>query len=38
MRRGAWVLPAVVVGVLALPLFTDRTFGYDWPDHLWLVW
>lgn len=38
MRRAAWALPAVVVLVLALPLFTDRTFGFDWPDHLWLVW
>jgi hypothetical protein len=37
-RRAAWALPAIVVCVLALPLFTDRTFGYDWPDHLWLVW
>lgn len=38
LRRSAWALPAIVVCVLALPLFTDRTFGYDWPDHLWLVW
>ena len=38
MRRAAWALPAVVICVLALPLFTDRTFGFDWPDHLWLVW
>jgi len=38
LRRFAWGLPAVVLGVLALPLFTNRTFGNDWPDHLWLVW
>jgi hypothetical protein len=38
LRRGAWALPVLVVGVLALPLLTNRTFGYDWPDHLWLVW
>jgi hypothetical protein len=37
-RRALWALPALVVGVLALPLFTDRSFGDDWPDHLWLVW
>jgi hypothetical protein len=38
MRRAAWAIPAAVVCVLALPLFTNRTFGDDWPDHLWLVW
>lgn len=38
LRRLAWALPAVVVCTLALPLLTDRTFGFDWPDHLWLVW
>jgi hypothetical protein len=38
LRYAAWGLPVLVVGVLALPLFTNRTFGYDWPDHLWLVW
>ncbi|MGA2320214.1 MAG: hypothetical protein ABSG95_05670 [Solirubrobacteraceae bacterium] len=37
-QRLAWGIPVFVVGVLALPLFTDRTFGNDWPDHLWLVW
>jgi hypothetical protein len=36
--RLALGIPAVVVGALALPLFTDRTFGNDWPAHLWLVW
>jgi hypothetical protein len=38
LRRAVWALPVLVVGVLALPLFTNRTFGWDWPDHLWLVW
>ncbi len=38
LKRLAWGLPVFVVGVIALPLFTDRTFGNDWPDHLWLVW
>jgi hypothetical protein len=37
-RRLAWGIPALVVGGLSLPLFTDRTFGNDWPAHLWLVW
>jgi hypothetical protein len=37
-RRLAWGIPALALGALALPLFTDRTFGNDWPDHLWLVW
>jgi hypothetical protein len=36
--RLAWSIPVLVVAVLALPLFTDRVFGNDWPDHLWLVW
>jgi hypothetical protein len=38
LRRATWGLPALVVVALALPLFTYRTFGWDWPDHLWLVW
>ncbi len=36
--RLVWSIPVLVVGILALPLFTDRTFGNDWPAHLWLVW
>jgi hypothetical protein len=36
--RAVGLIPAVVLGVLAVPLFTDRTFGNDWPAHLWLVW
>lgn len=38
LKRLAWALPVFVIGVLSLPLFTDQTFGNDWPDHLWLVW
>jgi hypothetical protein len=38
LRRAVWALPVLVIGVLALPLLTDRAFGWDWPDHLWLVW
>ncbi|HVY96308.1 MAG TPA: hypothetical protein VHA54_05040, partial [Solirubrobacterales bacterium] len=32
-----WLIPAVVIGVLAAPLLSDRTFASDWGNHLWLV-
>jgi hypothetical protein len=37
-RRWHWLLPAGVIAVLMAPMvLTDRTFGGDWPGHLWLV-
>jgi hypothetical protein len=32
-----WLIPAVVIGVLAAPLLSDLTFASDWGNHLWLV-
>ncbi|MET0557120.1 MAG: hypothetical protein ABW065_00400 [Solirubrobacterales bacterium] len=32
-----WLIPAVVIAVLAAPLLSDRTFASDWGNHLWLV-
>jgi hypothetical protein len=38
VRRTAIWIPVVVIALLALPMaLTNRTFGYDWTVHLWLV-
>ncbi len=36
-RLGVFVM--VLLAALAGPLlFTDRTFGFDWPNHLWVLY
>jgi len=43
-RRGTlagwdWAIPAGLIAALLAPMvLTSRTFGQDWPNHLWLVW
>jgi hypothetical protein len=37
-RRTAIWIPAVVLALITLPMIvTNRTFGYDWTIHIWLV-
>jgi hypothetical protein len=37
--RWHWVLPAVVIFCLLIPLvFTHDTFSIDWGNHWWLIW
>src|SRR6201996_8460566 len=35
--RWHWAIPIVVIGTLASPLLSDRTFASDWGNHLWLI-
>jgi len=37
-RWHRWIAPLTIVALLSPMLFTDRTFGTDWANHLWLVW
>ena len=37
--RWHWLIPALTIATLMAPMvLTSRTFGQDWPNHLWLVW
>jgi hypothetical protein len=38
-RHWAWAIPVLAISVLLSPMvLTDRPFGQDWTNHLWLVW